>query len=243
MSTAPTTAPAPEVTSPNSAPTGRDPRGRFAKGNPGGPGNPFARRVAALRSALLDSISADDLAAIVRALITKARAGDVAAAKLVFAYVLGKPVATVDPDRLDVDEWQHFKDTTPMYAEMPRVGMAPESELPLNMVRLSRPVMTELCGQQMKEMLQQPPADAEEPLCQESPDDDSPPSANGENAAVVGPAPARQPARPAAVAPGIELPPEVWAALLDLATPSPIGAIGDRPRPGPSQASKPRTPG
>jgi len=28
---------------------GRDARGRFTKGNPGGPGNPHARRVAALR--------------------------------------------------------------------------------------------------------------------------------------------------------------------------------------------------
>jgi hypothetical protein len=30
---------------------GRDERGRFAVGNPGGPGNPFAKRAAALRKA------------------------------------------------------------------------------------------------------------------------------------------------------------------------------------------------
>ena len=36
---------------------GRDVQGRFRPGNPGGPGNPFARKVAALRKALLDSVS------------------------------------------------------------------------------------------------------------------------------------------------------------------------------------------
>ena len=36
---------------------GRDVHGRFTKANPGGPGNPFARKVAALRKALLDSVS------------------------------------------------------------------------------------------------------------------------------------------------------------------------------------------
>src|SRR5207248_10793741 len=36
---------------------GRDARGRFAPGNPGGPGNPFARRVAELRTALLDMVT------------------------------------------------------------------------------------------------------------------------------------------------------------------------------------------
>jgi hypothetical protein len=202
MSAVPTTAPAPETASSNPTPSGRDARGRFAKGNPGGPGNPFARRVAALRSALLDSISAEDLAAIVRALIAKAQAGDVAAAKLIFAYVLGKPAQAVDPDRLDSEEWQHFKDTTSMYAEMPRVGMAPQPQLPLNMVRMSRPVMTDLCGRQMKEMLQGPPE------CQEMTDGDSPPSSNG----------AQRTEAPLAE--------EVWAALRDLAAPSANGIHG-----------------
>jgi hypothetical protein len=169
---------------------GRDARGHFTANNPGGPGNPFARRVAGLRSALLDSISADDLAAIVRALSARARAGDVAAAKLIFAYVLGKPAPIVDPDRLDIEEWQYFKDTTPMYAEMPRVGMAPQPELPLNMVRMSRPVMSDLCGRQMKEMLREPPAES---ACQEAPDDDSPPSANGEMSPMAPPPSPQEP--------------------------------------------------
>jgi hypothetical protein len=85
----------------------------------------------------------------------------------------------------------------------------------------------------MKEMLQQPPA---EPECQESPDVDSPPSPNREIRAEETPqAPARQSAQPVAApsANGVlqtelSLPPELLAALLDLAMPSPIGEIGNR---------------
>ena len=40
----------------SAVPTDRDARGRFAPGNQGGPGNPFARRVAALRQSLLDAV-------------------------------------------------------------------------------------------------------------------------------------------------------------------------------------------
>jgi len=38
----------------NPSSDGRDTMGRFAPGNSGGPGNPFARKVASLRQALLD---------------------------------------------------------------------------------------------------------------------------------------------------------------------------------------------
>ena len=39
----------------------RDARGRFARGNGGGPGNPFARQSAALRQALLNAVTPQDL--------------------------------------------------------------------------------------------------------------------------------------------------------------------------------------
>lgn len=85
---------------------GRDGRGRFVAGNPGGPGNPFGRRVAELRQAMLDSVGKDDIQAINRKMIEKAREGDAAAAKLVYQYSLGRPAQTVDPDRVDLDEWR-----------------------------------------------------------------------------------------------------------------------------------------
>src|SRR5437773_3339300 len=80
---------------------GRDVHGRFRKGNPGGPGNPFARKVAALRQALLDSVSEQDLKDVVEVLKLKARQGDTAAIKLLLQYCVGKPESARDPDRMD----------------------------------------------------------------------------------------------------------------------------------------------
>jgi hypothetical protein len=81
-----------EDPSPNGV-NGRDPQGRFLPGNPGGPGNPFARRCASLRKAFLEAVSDADLQAIARTLVERAKGGDLAAMKLVFLWVLGKPGA------------------------------------------------------------------------------------------------------------------------------------------------------
>ena len=83
---------------------GRDASGRFAKGNPGGPGNPFARRVAAIRSALLDAVDDGGIGEVAQGLLQAAKAGDVAAAKLLLSYTIGQPMAVTNPDRLDLDE-------------------------------------------------------------------------------------------------------------------------------------------
>jgi hypothetical protein len=88
--------------------SGRGPDGKFVKGNKGGPGNPFARKIAAMRRAFFDAVTEEDLAAIARAMIEKAKAGDVAAARLVMQYTMGKPAEAVDPDRLDEMEWQQW---------------------------------------------------------------------------------------------------------------------------------------
>jgi hypothetical protein len=90
---------------------GRDAGGRFARGNLGGPGNPFARRVAALRQALLRAVTDHDMQDLAGRLLESARAGDVAAMKLLFGYVLGRPAEVVDPDTLDLKEWQLYQQT------------------------------------------------------------------------------------------------------------------------------------
>jgi len=75
-------------------PADRDPQtGRFLTGNPGGPGNPYAARVGELRAALLDAVKPGDLAAIVKTLV--------AAAKVVFERVLGRPLEADILQRLD----------------------------------------------------------------------------------------------------------------------------------------------
>lgn len=78
--------------SPN-GPIGRDrtPDGRFATGWRGGPGNPQAKKTAALRRAMYAAVSARDIRAIVKKLLEEAQAGDTAAAKLLLAYTLGEP--------------------------------------------------------------------------------------------------------------------------------------------------------
>jgi hypothetical protein len=121
---------------------GRGMDGRFAKGNPGGPGNPFARQVAALRRVLLEAVSANDLRDIVNALVAQARCGHVAAAKIVLEYTLGKPAKTVEPDHLDIEEWQHFKATAPMMREGAKLSATLNPEFPLTLVRSAREANT-----------------------------------------------------------------------------------------------------
>lgn len=53
----------------------------FAAGNPGGPGNPMARAVGQLRSALVAAATEEGIRLIVAALIRKTKAGDIAAAR------------------------------------------------------------------------------------------------------------------------------------------------------------------
>src|SRR6266404_5256727 len=89
---------------------GHEANGRFARGNPGGPGNPFARQVAALRKVIINRLTEEDLLAITEALLARAKEGSVAAAKLLLAYAIGKPASAPDPDRLDGQELAHFKD-------------------------------------------------------------------------------------------------------------------------------------
>jgi hypothetical protein len=88
----------------NDTTSDRDEKGRFRKGNRGGPGNPFTRRMAKLRQVALDSVTDDDIRAAIDALKQKAREGDVAAIKLLLSYTVGKPAASPDPDTLDLHE-------------------------------------------------------------------------------------------------------------------------------------------
>src|SRR5438874_13317453 len=90
--------------------TGHDAKGCWAKGNPGGPGNPFARQVAKLCKVIINRLTEEDLLAITEALLAKAKEGSVGAAKLLLAYGIGKPASAPDPDRLDGQELKHFQE-------------------------------------------------------------------------------------------------------------------------------------
>ena len=60
--------------------------------------------MARLRSALLDAVGENGLADIVQGMISAAKGGDVAAAKLLLSYLLGKPVESVEPDYVEIHE-------------------------------------------------------------------------------------------------------------------------------------------
>jgi hypothetical protein len=98
---------------------GRTAQGTFAKGNTFGRGNPNARRMAALRSALVRCLDEDKLACLGDKLYAAALGGDWAAAKILLAYALGKPGPAADADRLDLDEC-HILDAAPTLAQMLR---------------------------------------------------------------------------------------------------------------------------
>src|SRR5262245_7238500 len=78
--------------------SGRDGQGRVTTGNPGGPGNPNARRVAQLRRRLLSRISEEEMDAIFAKLIELATDGDLGAIKLVLQYTIGKPGPVAELD-------------------------------------------------------------------------------------------------------------------------------------------------
>ena len=86
--------------------TDRATGGRFAKNNPGGPGNPFARQTAALRAALLNRVTERDIQEILDVLLLNAKGGHLPTIKFLFSYVLGRPKPVVEPDLLDLQEMQ-----------------------------------------------------------------------------------------------------------------------------------------
>jgi hypothetical protein len=91
------TAAAPSLTA---ADGGRDAGGRFTSGNRCSKGNANARRMAQLRAALFDGVTATQWAAVVQKLVLLATYGHLDAIKLLFLYCLGQP-RRPDPDAAD----------------------------------------------------------------------------------------------------------------------------------------------
>jgi hypothetical protein len=182
---------------------GRDANGRFAKGNRGGPGNPFARQCAAFRKALCQSVTEEDMHAIACQLVKQAREGNLAAAKLLLAYVVGRPAEVVNPDTLDDEEMKQYAAQVGGEKVMTEALRTLMPETMCGMVRVCRPLMDRqisaaLAGKLMEGL----PAKYHDPDYDpwEDPDLDGPPafqpapSANGAN----GEAHAGEPAAPTA---------------------------------------------
>ena len=91
-------------TSASTPPTDR--KGQFVLGNPGGPGNPFARQIAEFRKAVFEAVGLEKMRTVAMAMADRAAEGNVAAAKLIFQYTLGKPAAAVEPDRIEIEDYK-----------------------------------------------------------------------------------------------------------------------------------------
>lgn len=128
----------------------RDDKGRFVKGNRGGPGNPFARQVAKLRAALIQRVSEADIQRIADHLLITARAGHLPSIRLLFLYVLGKPAAVVDPDTLDLEEWKrHVQPLPQIMADLEQALMSMPVQAATDMVRTSQPFMQQLMSEEL----------------------------------------------------------------------------------------------
>jgi hypothetical protein len=142
------TTPQPTAAAPESvqAPPGepkpdRDAQGRFTPGNQCSRGNPFARKCAELRKALVNAVTPQDISEIVAKLIEKAKAGDAAAARVLFSYALGKPATAVDPDTINQQELQTLAINREDRDAAMRVVQLPPVELTLAMLHEAIPYM------------------------------------------------------------------------------------------------------
>jgi hypothetical protein len=122
---------------------GRRPDGKFARGNPGGPGNPHARHCARMLQAFRNAISAEEMQRLFRVLYEKAAAGDVSAGKLVLSYHIGKPLPASNPDAIDRDEWNHYQQDSMALDEMKRVLSSLPTRVGNDIARTTLPIMTE----------------------------------------------------------------------------------------------------
>jgi hypothetical protein len=147
-----------DTTTPATNPDARDESGRFMKSNRGGPGNPFARKTAALRAALLNIVSEQDIMEIACRLVMDAKNGDKAATKLLFQYVIGKPQPAVNPDTLDVDEFKNLQAEAECGEALPRVMEQPSLPFWLEALKITTDANTRRVAREMGDML----ADADE---------------------------------------------------------------------------------
>lgn len=90
--------------------TQRDNKGRFTPGNKAATGNPMAKKVQQLRSALIRCVKVQDVQDIAKALIEEAKHGDTGAAKLLLERTLGPPVAVDIEARIEELEALFEKD-------------------------------------------------------------------------------------------------------------------------------------
>ena len=139
----------------------RDDKGQWAFNNIGGPGNPFARQVAALRKTILNTVKPENMERITNRLMQMAEEGNLQAAKLLLAYAIGKPQPAPSPDRLDIDEWNIFRETGSMQQETPNLANTCSPDFYLDTVRVTRPCVSGLMRNKVADIFNETPEQRE----------------------------------------------------------------------------------
>jgi hypothetical protein len=80
---------------------GKDSTGKFTAGNKYGRGNPHAKRVSQLRTALLKAVKPTEIKTVIQQLVDQAKTGDLDAIKELLDRCIGKPVETDLIERLE----------------------------------------------------------------------------------------------------------------------------------------------
>ena len=121
---------------------GRKANGQFARGNPGGPGNPHARFSAHMLTIARQTMTPEKMAAVFESIYIKALTGDMSAAKLLLHYTIGKPGDAPHPDHIERDEWDLHRKNAIAPDEMKQaLGRLPCS-LGNEIVGTALPIMT-----------------------------------------------------------------------------------------------------
>lgn len=82
--------------------TGRNTKGQFVRGAPGGPGRPAGRlAVESWRKAFADAVSPADVRAVVRILVKEAKSGERWAIEQLLDRCVGSPIEAALSERLD----------------------------------------------------------------------------------------------------------------------------------------------
>jgi hypothetical protein len=143
-----------------------------------------------MRRAFSEAVSEEDLVEVVGMIKRKAKEGDMAAAKLLLAYVIGKPGPVVEPDTLDLEEFKHYEEESRHYRNLPAVAASADLGLACTIARTSRPGIAEVAARDLSHALVEgefpegsPFREVDDFDCQELPGSDTAPSAIGENGA------------------------------------------------------------
>lgn len=87
---------------PATTPAPREPDGKFAVGNPGGPGRPKGRRVTEYRRAAEEAVSPEMVRGVLRKVAMQALQGNLTAARIIIERTLGRPAEVPAGEPLDI---------------------------------------------------------------------------------------------------------------------------------------------